>query len=205
MTFGDQERGSCGGTLEEDGGSRTETESLEGHLGDECTLFKTWVTGEYIGAAQDSFGFTSCYTSWFYSKNLAPRAVVTMPTFYSVNHAESQATNGYFCYVYDSCSITGVMANPYWKADVQKTYLVSTVIVKPREDSINFDNVEIRFGNSPTISQNPIFGTHVGATPPAGTVLTFKSTKPMEGRYLSFQTLAASAALSVCEVQIIEA
>ncbi|XP_066981248.1 fucolectin-like [Macrobrachium rosenbergii] len=173
--------------------------------GDDCSLFKTFVTAEYNGTAQDSFGFTSCYTSWFFSKNLAPRAVVTMSSIYSVNQAEYQAINGYFCYAYDSCSITLVRDYPWWKADLQKTYFVSALVVKPRDDNLDFNTVEIRFGNSPTISQNPIFATHAPTTPPAGTVLTFKSPNPMEGRYLSFQTFSTTNAVSICEVQIIEA
>ncbi|XP_064080367.1 uncharacterized protein LOC135197229 [Macrobrachium nipponense] len=126
-------------------------------------------------------------------------------TTFSVNHAEYQATNGYFCYAYDSCSVTLVKDYPWWKADLQKTYFVSALIVKPRDDNYDFKDVEIRFGNSPTISQNPIFSTHTGATPPAGTVLTFEPPNPMEGRYLSFQSTTTTVAISICEVQIIEA
>ncbi|XP_066981166.1 fucolectin-6-like [Macrobrachium rosenbergii] len=128
-----------------------------------------------------------------------------MPSIYSVNNAEYQATNGYYCYKYDSCSVTKIMSNPWWKADLQKEYFVSALIVKPRDDNFDFNNIEIRFGNSPTISQNPVFDTYPGSTPPAGTVLTFKPPNPIEGRYLSFQSLNTNAAFSMCEVQIIEA
>ncbi|XP_064080332.1 fucolectin-4-like [Macrobrachium nipponense] len=121
------------------------------------------------------------------------------------NSSESHGTNGYFCYGYDSCSITGPLNTPWWKADLQNSYFVSTLIVKPRDDGYDFSNIEIRFGNSPTISQNPILATYLGSTPPAGTVLTFKAPHPMEGRYLSIQTFTFPFAVGMCEVQIIEA
>ncbi|XP_068205971.1 uncharacterized protein [Palaemon carinicauda] len=172
--------------------------------GDECSLFKTWVTAEYNGTDQDFYGFTSCYTSWFFSKNLAPLVVPTMATPNSASLAEYQAIKGFFCYEFYSCSVTKFMSNPWWKGDLQMTYTVSTLIVKPRDDSRDFSNVEIRFGNSPKISENPVFSIYPGTKPPAGSVITFKPPTPMEGRYLSFQRFS-SCALSVCEVQIIEA
>ncbi|XP_064079117.1 fucolectin-like [Macrobrachium nipponense] len=171
--------------------------------GDDCILFSTWVTTEYVGTDQ-YYGFNSCHSSWFYSKNLATTAVVTMPSPYSANHAANQATNGYYCYLYDSCSVTNDINYPWWQADLQKAYVVSAVIVKPRDDYYSFINVEIRFGNSSVIGQNPLLGTHPGTTPPPGTVLTFKPPIPMEGRYLTFQS-PRYGGLSICEVQIVEA
>ncbi|XP_064080343.1 fucolectin-1-like [Macrobrachium nipponense] len=127
-----------------------------------------------------------------------------MPLPLSPNHAEDKATDGFYCYSYDACSTSKSMTNPWWQADLQKAYVVSALIVKARDDGSSFSQVEIRFGNSPTISQNPVFGTHPGSTPPAGTFLTFRPPNPMEGRYLSFQALEY-AGIFICELQIIEA
>ncbi|XP_068250629.1 uncharacterized protein [Palaemon carinicauda] len=174
-------------------------------LGDVCVLYKTFVTAEYGGTNQDYYLYTTCYTSWFFSKNLAPRVVPSMATPNSASLAESEVIKGFFCYGHYSCSVTNVMSYPWWRGDLQMTYTVSALIVKPRDDLLDFSNVEIRFGNSPTISENPIFGTYSGTTPSPGSVLTFKPVTPMAGRYLSFQSLLTNAALGVCEVQIIEA
>ncbi|XP_068250460.1 uncharacterized protein [Palaemon carinicauda] len=173
--------------------------------GDECHLFKTWVSAEYSGTDQDFNGFTSCYTSWYFSRNLAPRAVITMEKPLSQNYSEYLGTNGYFCCEYSSCSITQRMANPWWKADLQATYTVSALIVKPRDDGLDFESVEIRLGNSPTIGENSVFSTYYGIPPPAGSEFIFKPQSLLEGRYLSFQSNTSYGAFSLCEVQIIEA
>ncbi|XP_064119098.1 uncharacterized protein LOC135224150 [Macrobrachium nipponense] len=184
------------------------TQNANCHLfcikGDACFLFSTWVTADYLGTDQ-YYGFTSCYSSWSYAKNLAPIAVATMsspydPTIYN----EYQAINGYYCSLYDSCSLTSPINNPWWLADLQKVYVVSALIMKPRDNNYCLSNIEIRFGNSSIISQNPIFATYPGVTPFLGIVLTVQPPNPMEGRYLSIQLLGNDC-LSICELQIIEA
>ncbi|XP_068250630.1 uncharacterized protein [Palaemon carinicauda] len=172
--------------------------------GNECSLFKTWVTAEYNGTDQDFYGFTSCYTTWFFSKNLAPRVVPWMATPSYPSLDQYQAINGFYCNKNYSCSITKIRTYPWWEGDLQMTYMISALIVKPRDDGRDFSNIEIRLGNSYNTYENPVFSTYNGTAPPPGSVLTFKPQKPMAGRFLSFDSLV-NGAIGLCEMQIIEA
>ncbi|XP_064079086.1 uncharacterized protein LOC135196305 [Macrobrachium nipponense] len=171
-------------------------------IGNECNLFKTWVTAEYSGMGQD-YGFDSCHTSWFYENNLAPKTVHTIPSAFPPENQAPQSVNGYFCYSTDSCGITNFMSNPWWLIDLQGQYLVTTLVLKLRGDEKDFENVIIRFGNSSTMSLNPIFNVHPGKTPSDDTDLIIKALNATVGRYLSFQRFLSPAAITICEIQII--
>ncbi|KAK7078083.1 hypothetical protein SK128_009065, partial [Halocaridina rubra] len=156
----------------------------------ECYLYRAWVTTLWAGVSSSTFGFNICYTSWDYTPKV-PTGQLSMS---SILIPSSQAINGYHCFQYESCGITGLQVNPWFLADLQTSVTVQYLVVKTREDGKDFNNVEVRLGDSSTFNNNPMFVMHSGPTPPIGTFIILTPTQPMQGRYLSFQTFTSSGA-----------
>ncbi|KAK7078082.1 hypothetical protein SK128_009064, partial [Halocaridina rubra] len=112
-------------------------------------------------------------------------------------------TDGYYCHKVDHCSQTFPSPNPWLKVDLQTSVTVLCLVVKTSEYEIFFTDVEVRLGSSSNFSNNPIFAMQSGQSPPSGTFLILTPTQPMQGRYLSFQSMVAFNSLAICKLQVI--
>ncbi|XP_069171752.1 uncharacterized protein [Procambarus clarkii] len=170
--------------------------------GTECVLYQGWVTISYNGSFSDIVNLY-CYSSYHYGFDLAPAATFTSSEPNNLTKPEN-AVLGYYCSDVQYCSITLMISNPWWMADLGSPKAVSMIVIKTREDLLDFITVEIRLGNSPNFTSNPLFASYTG--PPTHLeIVVLTPSSPMTGRYLSLQSITSFGALGFCNIQIIAA
>ncbi|XP_069171411.1 uncharacterized protein [Procambarus clarkii] len=170
--------------------------------GADCVLYQGWVTTSYNGSYSDIVNLY-CYSSYDFGFDLAPEATFTASEHFSSLPPENPV-QGYYCNNLQYCYISYILSYPWWMADLGSSKDVSKIVVKPREDLLDFMHVEIRLGNSPNFTTNPLLAWYTG--PPSHLeILVFAPSAPMTGRYLSLQSINTSVALGICSIRIIAA
>ncbi|XP_063055996.1 uncharacterized protein LOC134449818 [Engraulis encrasicolus] len=103
-----------------------------------------------------------------------------------------------------SCTLTDEDTNPWWRVDLLKEYIITSVVITNRGDCCpeRLDGAEIRIGSS--LIDNGNDNTQVGviSSIPAGESQTFTFSSGVSGRYINVFLPGAERTLSLCEVEI---
>ncbi|XP_063049250.1 uncharacterized protein LOC134443334, partial [Engraulis encrasicolus] len=103
-----------------------------------------------------------------------------------------------------SCTLTDEDTNPWWRVDLLKEYIITSVVITNRGDCCpeRLDGAEIRIGSS--LIDNGNDNTQVGviSSIPAGESQTFTFSSGVSGRYVNVFLPGPERTLSLCEVEI---
>ncbi|XP_063055978.1 fucolectin-like [Engraulis encrasicolus] len=103
-----------------------------------------------------------------------------------------------------SCSSTNTQTNPWWRVDLLKEYIITSVVITNRGDccSERLDGAEIHIGSSllENGNRNPLAG--VISSIPAGRFQTFTLTENNVGRYVNVLLPGEKRLLTLCEVEV---
>ncbi|EDO34462.1 predicted protein, partial [Nematostella vectensis] len=101
-----------------------------------------------------------------------------------------------------SCTETKVQSNPWWRVDLQKSYVILRLFIVNRADCCNhrLDNFEIRIGDSleNNGNDNPTCGGSY-IIPKNGSIACHTLLK---GRYVNIWIPGPNRLLTLCEVEV---
>ncbi|XP_063045207.1 fucolectin-4-like [Engraulis encrasicolus] len=107
-------------------------------------------------------------------------------------------------YYHGSCTATASQTNPWWRVDLRKEYIITSVAITNRGDGYpeRLDGAEIHIGNSLTDNgnENPLAG--VISSIPAGRTLTLRWSNGVNGRYVNVFLPGPQKTLTLCEVEV---
>ncbi|XP_063049249.1 fucolectin-6-like [Engraulis encrasicolus] len=107
-------------------------------------------------------------------------------------------------YYHGSCTHIASQTNPWWRVDLLKEYIITSVSITNRGDCCpeKINGAEIHIGNSLTDNgnQNPRAG--VISSIPAGRTLTLRWSHGVKGRYVNVFLPGSKKTLSLCEVEV---
>ncbi|XP_067300489.1 fucolectin-like [Pseudorasbora parva] len=103
----------------------------------------------------------------------------------------------------NSCAVSRIGANPWWRLDLQASYQVDIVVVTYRLDCCpdRWNGVEIHFGNSLENNGNDNPRCAVRSVNPVTSSVTY-SCGGMEGQYLNVLLHGSLVLLQLCEVEV---
>ncbi|ROT78465.1 hypothetical protein C7M84_002819 [Penaeus vannamei] len=168
-------------------------------------MFSIKVSRHWAGVAPAAVTFDACHTSWV-TNPVRLRPAATSASSEAAGSEAQKAVNGFLTSDLSQCFSSAVESGPWWLADLGAARRVARVRVHTRQDGVSgdFASVEARLGDSPAHASNPQFGQNAGS-PHVGAVADFTPSTPMRGRFLSLQSVgAAPAALTLCDVEILE-
>ncbi|KAL2103721.1 hypothetical protein ACEWY4_000589 [Coilia grayii] len=106
-------------------------------------------------------------------------------------------------YFHGSCTHTEPMTNSWWRVDLLKKYIITSVVITNRGDCCpeRLNGAEIHIGNSlqNNGNNNPLCA--VISSIPAGLSHTFQCNE-MEGRYVTVVIPGRAESLTLCEVEV---
>ncbi|XP_042225902.1 uncharacterized protein LOC121868934 [Homarus americanus] len=174
----------------------------------ECLIYKAQVTRRWVGN-DGGVQFEKCYATWQHPMDLTPYITnITSSSFYKTkiaNRAMHKAINGYYCKERNDCFMTGRETNGWWRADLGAPRDIKEIWIQARRDTFmnnTFQNVEVRLGDSPNYTGNPVFGTFNDPYQ-VGMLVKITRKSAMTGQYLQMQSLVSSLFFGICDLQII--
>lgn len=164
-------------------------------------MFYGWVGSE----DPDALAFDSCFAS-VAANSLRILPVSTSASSTSAGSDTGNAVNGFIGSNILQCFTSDPEADPWWMADLGASKRVLQVRVTTRLDGIDVNpwSVEVRLGDSPDLSNNPIFDQNLELPRPVVAEVLFTSPRPMNGRFLSIQSVNSNNSLSLCDVEILD-
>ncbi|XP_063048541.1 uncharacterized protein LOC134442221 [Engraulis encrasicolus] len=103
-----------------------------------------------------------------------------------------------------SCTATDDETNPWWRVDLLKEYIITSVVITNRRDccSERLDGAEIHIGSSllENGNRNPRAG--VISSIPAGRTMTLRWDNGVKGRYVNVLLPGYNRLLTLCEVEV---
>ncbi|KAL2084798.1 hypothetical protein ACEWY4_020316 [Coilia grayii] len=107
-------------------------------------------------------------------------------------------------FFHGSCTHTDTQNNPWWRVDLLKEYIITSVVITNRGDCCpeRLNGAEIRIGNSllDNGNLNPLAG--VISSIPAGRSLTLRWGTGVKGRYVNVFLPGHNKVLTLCEVEV---
>ncbi|XP_069991825.1 techylectin-5A-like [Penaeus vannamei] len=164
-----------------------------------CHLFDSkkargWPGSDDAGA----LSFDACFTAW----GAGRRQVVPVATSASSESQGSEAPKALNGLANGQCFASEPEAGSWWMADLGESKPVSEVRIRTALEGAGTAAPPLtaaRLGNSAEPWGNAPFGE-----PQHATEAVFRPAEPMGGRFLSLHSLVADAALTICQVEIIE-
>ncbi|KAL2079106.1 hypothetical protein ACEWY4_024850 [Coilia grayii] len=103
-----------------------------------------------------------------------------------------------------SCTATDTQTNPWWRVDLLKEYIITSVVITNRGDCCpeRLDGAEIRIGNSLLDNGNDNPLAAVIPSIPARHSKTFTWANSFEGRYVNILLPGSDKLLTLCEVEV---
>ncbi|XP_046886069.1 uncharacterized protein LOC124474171 isoform X2 [Hypomesus transpacificus] len=102
-----------------------------------------------------------------------------------------------------SCTATDTQTNPWWRVDLLDTFIITSVTITNRGDAVpeRINGAEVHIGK---FILNDAFNTLAGVIPSisAGSSLTLKWAKGVEGRYVTVRLPGSGRLLTLCEVEV---
>ncbi|KAL2084799.1 hypothetical protein ACEWY4_020317 [Coilia grayii] len=107
-------------------------------------------------------------------------------------------------FFHGSCTATDWHTNPWWRVDLLKEYIITSVVITNRGDCCpeRLDGAEIRIGNSLLDNGNHNPRAGVISSIPAGRSLTLRWSTGVKGRYVNVLLLGNNRLLTLCEVEV---
>ncbi|KAK7888849.1 hypothetical protein WMY93_024409 [Mugilogobius chulae] len=171
--------------------------------------FSSRVQGRYVSVVLPGTGrlLTICevevYGYYAPTANVALRGRATQSDTVDFRGGASNAIDGNrdSVYSHSSCTQTSRQTSPWWRVDLLKPYILTSITITNRGDCCQerLDGAEIRLGNT-TQNNNPIVAavSHI----PAGVSADIPFHGRVAGRYVSIVLPGSGRVLSLCEVEV---